>query len=211
MTRMQAIQTLKDSPQLHISYSQIFTYLACGLKYKFQYVTNRPFERISANLFFGSAIHSALERYYRTLKEKGTPETLKNVKELFCDCINLELDKNDLPVLFKREAPDRDSLIQMGVSMLEAFHDSIDLNGYEVVDVELPLSATLYTDVGEPTDFKLVGVIDLLLMDRIRNCWWWTTRPLQKPRAKARSMMISSSHHTPTFLPQTGTHFPLRR
>ena len=166
MTRMQAIQTLKDSPQLHISYSQIFTYLACGLKYKFQYVENRPFERISSNLFFGSAIHSALERFYRTWKEKGTQETLKNTTELFCDSINLELDKSDLPVLFKREAPDRDSLIQMGVSVLEAFHGSIDLNGYEVVDIELPLSATLYSDSGEPTDFKLVGVIDLLLMDK---------------------------------------------
>lgn len=54
----------------------------------------------------------------------------------------------------------------MGMAMLEAFHGSIDLDGYEVVDVELPLAATLYTDAGEPTDFKLVGVIDLLLMDK---------------------------------------------
>jgi len=165
MTRTQAIQLLKDSPQLHVSFSQIWVYLACSLKYKFQYVENRQFERISANLFFGSAIHSALERYYRTWKEKGTPETLKNIQELFCDSINLELDKNDLPVLFKREAPNRDGLIQMGMAMLEAFYESIDLNGFQIVEVELPLSATLYTDAGEPTDFKLVGVIDLLLMD----------------------------------------------
>ena len=165
MTRRQAIQLLKDTPQLHVSFSQIWVYLACSLKYKFQYVENRRYERISANLFFGSAIHSALERYYRTWKEKGTPETLKNVQELFCDCISLELNKNDLPVLYKREAPDRDGLIQMGMAILEAFYGSINLDGNQIVDVELPLSATLYTDDGKPTDFKLVGVIDLLLMD----------------------------------------------
>ena len=166
MTRTQAIHLLKDSPLLHISYSQIFTYLGCSLKYKFQYVENRRFERISSNLFFGSAIHIALERFYRTWKEKGTPETLMNITELFCDSINTDLDNNDLPVLFKREAPDRDDLIQMGMAMLEAFYENIDLNGYQIVDVELPLAATLYTDTGVPTDFKLVGVIDLLLMDK---------------------------------------------
>ena len=71
----------------------------------------------------------------------------------------------DLPVLFKREASDQDGLIQMGMAMLEAFYESIDLHGCQIVDVELPLSATLYTDAGEATDFKLVGVIDLLLLD----------------------------------------------
>jgi putative RecB family exonuclease len=49
--------------------------------------------------------------------------------------------------------------------MLTAFYESIDLSGYAVVDVELPLTARLYTDDGLPTEFMLVGIIDLLLMD----------------------------------------------
>jgi hypothetical protein len=53
----------------------------------------------------------------------------------------------------------------MGKSMLTAFYESIDLSGYAVVDVELPLTARLYTDDGLPTEFMLVGIIDLLLMD----------------------------------------------
>ena len=53
----------------------------------------------------------------------------------------------------------------MGKSMLTAFYESIDLSGYAVVDVELPLSARLYTDDGLPTEFMLVGILDLLLMD----------------------------------------------
>jgi len=35
----------------------------------------------------------------------------------------------------------------------------------EIVEVELPLSATLYTEDAQATELKLIGVIDLLLMD----------------------------------------------
>jgi len=35
----------------------------------------------------------------------------------------------------------------------------------KIVDIELPISASLYTAVGENTDLKLIGIIDLLLMD----------------------------------------------
>jgi putative RecB family exonuclease len=164
MTRSQALQMLKE--KLHISYSQIFTYLACSLKYKFQYVENRLYERISINLPFGGAIHIAIERYYRTLKEKNIIEPLKVLEELFEDCINLELDHTDIPVIYKKEAPDRKSVIQLGKSMLKAFYDGIDLTNFEVVDVEVPLSARLYTDEFEATDFMLIGIIDLLLMDK---------------------------------------------
>jgi putative RecB family exonuclease len=164
MTRSQALQMLKE--KLHISYSQIFTYLACSLKYKFQYVENRLYERISINLPFGGAIHIVVERYYRTLKEKNIIEPLKVMEELFEDCINLELDHTDIPVIYKKEAPDRKSVIQLGKSMLKAFYDGIDLTNFEVVDVEVPLSARLYTDEFEATDFMLIGIIDLLLMDK---------------------------------------------
>ena len=52
--------------------------------------------------------------------------------------------------------------------MLQVFHDFIVQTVQtvqQVVAVELPLSATLYTDDGTATEFKLVGVLDLLLMD----------------------------------------------
>ncbi len=167
MTRGQKLQLLTE--ELFISYSQIFTYLACSLKYKFQYVENRPYERISINLPFGGGIHTALERYYRSLKEKNTLEPLNVLEELFEDCISLELDHTDIPVIYKKEAPDRKSVIQLGKSMLKAFYESVDLSNLEIVDVEVPLSARLYTDESEATDFMLIGIIDLLLMDEDRE------------------------------------------
>ena len=50
-----------DTAGLHISYSQIFTYLTCSLKYRFRYVLKRAPERIGVSLPFGTAMHRALE------------------------------------------------------------------------------------------------------------------------------------------------------
>jgi len=163
MTRGQKLQLLTE--ELYISYSQIFTYIACSLKYQFQYVENRPYERISINLPFGGGIHTVLERYYRSLKEKNALEPLNVLEELFEDCITLELDHMDIPAIYKKEAPDRKSVIQLGKSMLKAFYENVDLTNFEVVDVEVPLPARLYTDESEATDFMLIGIIDLLLMN----------------------------------------------
>jgi len=52
--------------------------------------------------------------------------------------------------------------------MLKVFHESIAQivqNVQEIVAVELPLSATLYTNDGQPTEFKLSGILDLVIRD----------------------------------------------
>jgi len=161
MPRSEALQEMKN--ELHISHSQIFTYLNCSLKYRFQYVEQRPQERLSIALPFGSAIHSSIERYYRTLKDRGVLEPLGVLQEVFEEYINLELDHSDIPIVYKKETPDRKATVEMGKALLKAFHEETDIAGMEVVDVELPLSATLYTDDREPTDLKLIGVLDLVL------------------------------------------------
>jgi len=180
MTRKEKLMLLTQ--ELFISYSQIFTYLACSLKYKFQYVENRPYERISINLPFGGSMHIVVERYYRTLKEKNTTEPLKVLNELFEDCISLELDHTKIPVIYKKEAPDRKSVIQLGKAMFKAFYEGVDLTNYEVVDVEVPLSARLYTDQATATDFQLIGIIDLLLMDENRELIVVDNKTAVKPK-----------------------------
>jgi len=163
----QAMQQYQE--QLHISHSQIFCYLACSLKYQFQYVERRPRERTSLALSFGKAIHQAIERYYRSLMDDRTIVSLSLMESLFEESLTLELDNCEVPVIFKNEAPDTDSAIQMGKALLKTFYDNIDITGMEIVDIELPLSAPLYTDTGEKTDINLVGVIDLLLKDTKGN------------------------------------------
>jgi len=183
MTKKQVLESFNN--ELHISHSQIFTYLNCSLKYYFQYVKHRSPERISIALPFGSAIHSAIEMFYRALKNKGRAETLDAICERFEDCLSLDLDHTDVPVIYKKDMPDRDSSIAMGKAILKAFYETIDLSGLEIVDVELPLSATLYTDEGQLTDFKLIGVIDLLLMDENRELILVDNKTCAKPMAQS--------------------------
>ena len=48
--------------QLHISFSQVRTWLECGLKSR--YVKGMQLEKIRINPLFRSATHGALEHYY---------------------------------------------------------------------------------------------------------------------------------------------------
>lgn len=159
-----ALQQLQS--ELHISASQIFTYLGCSLKYKFQYVEQRQPGHLSIALPFGRAVHQAIEKYYQSVMDTGSGASVASMQELFTDSMSLAIDDPTVPILFKPEAPDKDSVIDMGHSLLQMFHDEVDLSGYEVVGTEIPLNATLYTGKGEPTEFKLVGILDLLLRDK---------------------------------------------
>ncbi len=183
MTKRQALQEFKS--ELHISHSQIFTYLNCSLKYYFQYVKHMPPERIGIALPFGSAIHSGIEMYYRSLKNRNQLEPLKALWERFEDCLDIDLSCTDTPVIYKKDLPDRSGAVAMGKAMLEAFYETVDLCRLEIVDVEMPLSATLYTDDGQPTDFKLIGVIDLLLMDENRELIVVDNKTAAKPMAQS--------------------------
>lgn len=165
--------------QLHISYSQIWTYLECSLKYRFQYVEKRPAEKISIALFFGSAIHSCLERYYNTFKLTGEPEELSVLQHLFAEKITSEAFIQDIPVIYKKETPDLDIAIDLGCRLLETFYNNVDLSGMEIIGVELPLS-TLITG-----DINLVGSIDLLLKDLNRSLIIVDTKT--SSRAKSQS------------------------
>jgi len=163
MNRKTALQEFAN--ELHISNSQIFTYTQCSLKYRFQYVEQKPPERISIALPFGSAIHAALEFYYCSLKNSAHPEPLEAITGRFDDCLSIDLDRTDVPVIFKKDMPDRAGAIAMGKSILKAFYESADLTGMEIVSVELPLAARLFSDERRSTDFSLIGVIDLLLIN----------------------------------------------
>lgn len=158
-----ALKTLTD--RLHISHSQIFTYLNCSLKYQFRYVLKLPPERISLALPFGSEIHKAIEYYYRNLIE-DREASLKQLQGIFSDHLGHELNEKSNMVVYKKDAPDRDSAIALGCAMLESFHKNVDLKGCRIIAVELPLAATLYTAEGTPTDIDLIGIIDLLIEDQ---------------------------------------------
>jgi putative RecB family exonuclease len=171
--------------ELHISHSQIFTYLNCSLKYRFRYVENKPPERTSIALPFGSAIHAAIEMYYRSLKNNGSVEPLKALCERFQTCLELDLEHIDVPVLFKKDLPDHKGAVEMGNAILKVFHESIPQTVQEIIDVELPLTATLFTDDGQPTDFKLVGILDVVFRDEKGEILVVDNKTASKPMAQS--------------------------
>lgn len=183
MSKRQALKEFQS--ELHISHSQIFTYLNCSLKYYFQYVESKPPEWIGIALPFGSAIHSAIEMYYRSLKNKGRAETLDAIVGRFEDCFSLDLDHTDVPVIYKKDMPDSAGAIARGKAMLKAFYENVNLEGMEIVEVEYPLSARLFSDDRQPTEFKLFGIIDLLLMDEKHELIVVDNKTAAKPMAQS--------------------------
>jgi putative RecB family exonuclease len=164
--------------QLHISYNQIWTYLECSLKYQFQYVERRDSEKVSLNLFFGSAIHACLERFYKSFQTTGIPEDISVLQHLFAEHLTSNVFIQDVPVIYKKDLPDLDCAVDMGCKLLEAFYKTVDLTDMEILGVELPLSTSINDDI------NLIGSIDLLLRDRNQNLFIVDNKTAAKPKSQ---------------------------
>ena len=160
---MQAVEKIQH--ELYISYSQMFTYQTCPLKYKFQYVVQEPPERLSSALPFGRAIHSSLELYYREIQTTGVILPLERIQAVFRDNLVEQVECSTVPIIYKKDAQDFSALLVLGEAMLKAFYEKVDLTGCEIIGIEVPLSAPLYTEDRELLDIKLYGVLDLIIKD----------------------------------------------
>ncbi len=163
----QAIQNLRN--QLHISHSQLFTYLNCSLKYWFAYVQKLPGAHSSIALHFGKAVHAVLEAFYLALKETGAKLPLSELESVFERSFYQSMQMVNVPILYKKEMPDQASALKIGKNMVQVFHEEVNLDGHTIEAVELPLSAQLYDHNSQPLDIQLIGIIDLLLRDSNGN------------------------------------------
>ena len=77
------------------------------------------------------------------------------------------------------------STIQMGKGLLKVFYENIDMTGFEVVGIELPLTARLFNENGEPMDMVVTGIIDLLLRDAQGNLIAVDNKTAKQPYAQA--------------------------
>jgi putative RecB family exonuclease len=166
MTSEQAKRLEDFRLELHISHSQLFTYLNCSLKYYFSYVEGRTPEHRPAAMLFGSAIHAAIARYYKGVLKKGKPEPLSLIQDLFHDYWNWQVEDTGIPVAYK-DGSDKDSMLAEGQRLVLTFYKNAE--PMEVVGVEEPYSSVLYDEEGNPTDFKLIGIVDCIQRDRDGN------------------------------------------
>ncbi len=156
--------------RLHISHSQIRTYLMCSQKYYFQYVAGFAPERQSVNLAFGRALHSALERHYRALKTKGVYEERKILDEALCENLEISLSDTSTPWVYNSTLPDLRTAQGVASELLSVtLENATDIQPHQIMEVEFPLAMPLHDAIGDYLEVDLVGIVDLLLKDEMGN------------------------------------------
>jgi CRISPR/Cas system-associated exonuclease Cas4 (RecB family) len=151
---------------LHISVSQIRTYLNCSRLYELRYVRRATPAFKPTAFAFGTAFHAALAQFYVALKEDGTPPPLGLVTYAFCDAWERELE-SDIPLQADEDEPD-----DKGVEMLALFHEQASkaVAGLEIESVEKPFAVAIHDPAtGEVQDENLVGAFDLVVHDGRRR------------------------------------------
>ena len=149
---------------LHVSYSQLNSFLKCPQRYLFQYVRGMPWEFIPEYLPFGRSIHDAGKIFYRTLKETGQRISLDELIDHFKESWERESQGN----IRYKENQSRDTVREKGVQMLKVFYENVAPQG--ILGVEVPFSVDLVLEeTGEILSYKLTGIFDLIESDEEGN------------------------------------------
>ena len=160
MTALKAVPLEKLRQRLHVSVSQVNTYLLCPEKYKHSYVVGTSPSHRPAALSFGSAVHHALATFYGFLKAHNKRPSTGRIQAAFSDRWDVEL-RDSLPIQYK-SGEDAGKVKDMGVAMLKEFCE----DGFvpdSVVAVEQPFSVALPDpETGVILEEALVGAIDLV-------------------------------------------------
>ena len=143
---------------LHISKSQLVTYLQCPRRFWFQYVVGQPWEFMPANLVFGKAIHEAVAFFYRQFARQQTKPDLGHVVERFRESWWQGVEAQPLRFF---GGQNEQTMTTLGEQLLEVFCSEI--HPRRVRAVEEPFELELAGDQNQsPLEVKLVGMIDLV-------------------------------------------------
>jgi putative RecB family exonuclease len=146
---------------LHVSKSQLTTYLQCPKRFWFQYVVGQPWEFVPSNLPFGRAVHEAVAFFYRQVARNQTKPDLADVLERFREEWWSSLERE--PIRFFG-GQDEQMMTTLGEQLLSVFHT--DIRPRRVRAVEEPFTVDIQTAQNtQPLEVKLVGMIDLLEED----------------------------------------------
>jgi putative RecB family exonuclease len=143
-------------PPRVLSVSQVNAYLACPLKYRFQYVDKIPRPWRVAAMAFGTSVHAAVEWFHKERMAGRAPETEDVLKVFDADWYAQNVE----PLVYS-ERESRDSLAEKGRAMLQLYVESS--NGAVPVAVEQFFEIDLFDpETGEVLEVRLRGVIDLV-------------------------------------------------
>ncbi|MBL6976004.1 MAG: PD-(D/E)XK nuclease family protein [Deltaproteobacteria bacterium] len=160
MSALKAVPLEKLRQRLHVSVSQVNTYIMCAERYRHSYVIGTPPSHRPSALGFGSAVHHALAVFYGFIKAHGKKPSPGRIQAAFSDRWEVEL-RDSLPIHYKA-GEDAGKVKDLGIAMLKKFCD----DGFapdKVVAVEQPFSVAIHEpDTGVILEEALVGAIDLV-------------------------------------------------
>jgi len=148
-----------DEPRT-LSVSQVNAYLACPLKYRFQYVDRIEKPWRASALAFGSSVHAAVEWFQKQRQFGKIPDATEVLKIFDADWYAQNLE----PLVFS-ERESKDGLLQKGREMLQLYvTEQADTPVPEAV--EQPFEVDLHDpETGEVLDVRFRGFIDLIEQD----------------------------------------------
>ncbi len=139
--------------RLHLSASQLRTYVNCSEQYRHRYVLRTPPSHRSSALAFGSAVHSALAAFYLELQDTGDKIATEDLQGAFDESWQGQLAPGDVRFGDKEDA---DTLQAKGHTVLAVFQEQ-GLVPDEVLGVETPFALPL-----PDREEELVGAFDLV-------------------------------------------------
>lgn len=127
----------------YLSWSAISTFLKCPLKYRYHYLEQLPEEFVSSNLIFGSAIHAALEAFFRAKLETRQPLGIDQLLAVYHE----SWERINLSDVRFGKMENIVGLDQLAERMLQTFLDS-DLSKPKgsIVGIEAEFQAPVITD-----------------------------------------------------------------
>ena len=143
----------------HLSSSQLSLFLLCGLKYKYQYIENRPKPFRSSALAFGSALHSTISWLHKKEME-GKVVSADMVLRIFdADWFS---QKTDTEIRFK-PAETELNLVILGKQFLQMF---LEEARKPVKGTEVPFTVPLVNPrTKEDLGITLEGFFDVIESD----------------------------------------------
>jgi len=143
----------------HWSYSALSQYLSCPLRFYFQRVLGLPQHTVGSSLVLGSAVHTALAAYHRTV-QRDEPTDLGELHRVFTD--SWQKREGEARVSY-RDGEDRADLVAQGVALVEVYLR--EPPPQNILGVEQEIIAPLRNSRGEYLETPLVAVIDLITED----------------------------------------------
>jgi len=145
---------------LHVSYSQIKSYMICPAKFQFGYILGVEPSHRPVNMVLGGAVHHALALHYDNIMQKKQKPEEDALIAWFTDRWDAEMDR-PVPVVFD-EKKDEATILDAGIALLRKFYEKSDVP--TVLAVEQPFSIELRDPAtGEVMEPQLIGAMDLIV------------------------------------------------